>query len=397
MDSHSQPKPQPEEAGSAKVKLCKIQRFLREFRKKKSLRKDSRRNLDGEFKKHLSKLALLRHNIQKLKNEYKKLKMMKKHHINKYAIAKLLSDATMLLENCQKFPDNFWQDLYDCLIDDRQNLVSIDTTCFYYEACIHICTLIADSCVSHQEDKDRARLELAMHEVRVGNIETADEIASQIIDEELQSRLANFKENFRGIQIQPEQAGLAKVEFQLWEFYLFFNEFHENGSLSKNSRQKLDDESENNLSKLRDLTREIEERKDELKKFKMMFLHHIDEYAIAKLLFDATMLLENCQKFPANFWQDLYDCLIGDDPKSVAIDMTRLCYKICLDICKLIADSCASDQEDKDHARLELAMHEVRVGNIETADEIASRIIDEELQGCYLTRKDNFMRRQHRY
>ena len=196
-----------------------------------------------------------------------------------------------------------------------------------------------------------------------------------------------------GNQTQPEQAGPAEV--QLCELETFLGEFDENKSLSKESRRKLNYESEKHLSELRDLKREIQKRKDELEELEKMMNHYIDGYAIAKLLSEATMLLENGEKFPADFWLSLYDCLIGDHPELVTIDMTRSCYKGCLDICERIADSDASHQEDKDHAHLELAMHEVRMKKFETANEIASKIIDEYLQGCYQSRLCSFKKKFH--
>jgi len=192
----------------------------------------------------------------------------------------------------------------------------------------------------------------------------------------------------QGNQTQSEQAGSAEVQSSNVDACL--HEFNETKLLSEESRQKLDDESEMHLSKLSALRLEIQNRKDKLKELEKMMNHHIDGHAIANLLSEATMLLENGEKFPADFWLSLYDCLIGDHPELVTIDMTRSCYKRCLDICERIADSDASHQEDKDHAYLELAMHEVRMRNFVTANEIASKILDEHLQGCYQSRLANF-------
>ena len=200
-----------------------------------------------------------------------------------------------------------------------------------------------------------------------------------------------LKALLKGLETQLEQAG-PPAQVQSCKFEQILKEFDKNQLLSEESRRKLDDESEKHLLELHDLKREIQKRKDELEELKKMRNHHIDGYAIAKLLSEATMLLENGEKFPADFWLSLYDCLIGDRPELGTIDMTRSCYKGCLDICKRIASK-ARFQEDKDHAHLELAMHELRMRNFEKADEIASLIHDEELRGCYLTRKDNFKKK----
>lgn len=196
---------------------------------------------------------------------------------------------------------------------------------------------------------------------------------------------------------QAEQAGSAEVQSSNVDAFLdaCFLEFNETKSLSKESRQKLDGESKMHLSKLHDLVHEIQKQKDELKKLEEIKIYYIKKYAIRNLLSEITKLLEDGKKFSADSWRALYDCLISDDPELFTIDVSCPEYIRCLYICELIADSDASDQEDKDHAYLELAMHEVRMKKFETANEIASKIIDEYLQGCYQSRLCSFKKKFH--
>lgn len=113
-----------------------------------------------------------------------------------------------------------------------------------------------------------------------------------------------------------------------------------------------------------------------------------EEVNSSSLILNITHSLKNDGHVDDLLRQRLHDHLIGPDCKSSGVDTKREGYKVSIGLYRMI-HSMERDQQNKDSASLQLALHELRIGHVQEADSIASLIEDNAIKLEYEHKKQN--------
>ena len=174
---------QPEQAGTASVQDPKLREFLSKLEKENPLPKpESLEQLSREFDADTFELSKIESKIQELRNAIEKLKAPRNALRKKTRISCLLLNISSNLEKNEQIDGELMRLLHDFLIGNAHISQDIDMTLYGYKESIHIYVMIFSKS-HHQENKDHACLQLALHELRMKNIKQADLFALSILDD----------------------------------------------------------------------------------------------------------------------------------------------------------------------------------------------------------------------
>jgi len=161
-----------------------------------------------------------------------------------------------------------------------------------------------------------------------------------------------------------------------------------NKLLSDDDIQQLSDQSDVNKLKLRNVHLRILKLKEDLEELKKERNDLQEEVNSSDLQLDITTFLQKYGHVERGSFQWLHDHLIGPDCRSTNVNIERDGYKLSIRLYNMILTH-SSHQENKDHSSLQLALHELRIGNVQQADSIALLIEDQAITAEYEHKKEH--------
>jgi len=189
----------------------------------------------------------------------------------------------------------------------------------------------------------------------------------------------------RGLETQPEQAGLAQVQDP--ELRKFLSQLEKKTQFpTPEFLQKVSDKFDSDKSNLSDVELRILKLKAELQELKEERNDLREKVNSGGLLLETSESLTERKRLDSDSMRWLHDHLIGPNCRSVIDDMERTGYNDSIHIYMMILSK-STDQENKDHSCLQLALHALRIKDVQQADLIARLIVDPEIKCEYEFRK----------
>jgi hypothetical protein len=184
-----------------------------------------------------------------------------------------------------------------------------------------------------------------------------------------------------GNQTKPEQAETASVQDP--ELCEFLSQLKKETPLpTPESLQEVSDKLDKNDLELSDLESDIRKLKAHLQQLKEKRNPLREKVNSDALLLHMSRFLTEQSIIDANSFQWLHDHLIGPDLQSVGVDTTRDGYKVCIGIYMMIFSK-SPHQENKDRSCFQLALHALRIGDVQRAKLFSSLILDDEIKREY--------------